>query len=232
MVGVASGARSFDMPEWLPIDAEESVLGVQWHQEAADALAGMLEEVARRHEAPWGVRRNIALLASGGRYLDGHPYDPRPDVMVLAQPLPWGGLAGICLAEAGVPLFVAEVASKSTFGNDVGPKRGLYEAIGVPEYIVFDAVGEVLSSPLLAWRLEQGRTAYSLWGPEDDGWWKSRSLDAAFRPAQPYLAIRDREGEHVLLPRDAQAQATLLARELAEARRRLMALEQRVLRDD
>src|SRR5439155_9519594 len=84
----------------------------------------MLREVAERRGATWGVCEQIALL--GLQYEDGSLYNPRPDVMVLAQPLPGGHISAIPLPEAGVPLFIAEVASDSTVGNDVGDKRLAY----------------------------------------------------------------------------------------------------------
>jgi len=169
------------------------------------------------------VCEQIALLDTGGRYPDGHVYNPRPDVMVLAQPLPWGGMSTIRLGDAGVPLFIAEVASKSTVGNDVGTKRELFEFIGVPEYIVFDAVGNVLSTPLLAWRL--GSDGYVPWLPEADGSWRSASLGITIEPTRPILSIRDREGHHVAWSREAPRRTEWLEQQLAETQERLTAVE-------
>ncbi len=219
----AEGAATFIVPEWTPADTEESVVGTQWHQQASGALSDILEEVARRHGASWGVCEQIALLDTGGRYPDGHVYNPRPDVMVLAQPLPWGGMSTIRLGDAGVPLFIAEVASKSTVGNDVGTKRELFEFIGVPEYIVFDAVGNVLSTPLLAWRL--GSDGYVPWLPEADGSWRSASLGITIEPTRPILSIRDREGHHVAWSREAPRRTEWLEQQLAETQERLTAVE-------
>ena len=64
--------------------------------------------------------------------------------------LPW---------EAGkIPDFVLEMASQSTARNDVGPKRLLYERLGIGEYWRFDATGgRLYGKPLTGERLVDGR---------------------------------------------------------------------------
>src|SRR5437588_10388874 len=121
MAQTAMWTTSYRVPASLPNDTEESVVGPEWHQEAIGALAEMVREVAERRGATCGVCEQIALL--GLQYEDGSPYNPRPDVMVLAQPLPGGHISSIPLGEAGVPLFISEVASDSTLGNEVGGER-------------------------------------------------------------------------------------------------------------
>lgn len=231
MVESTSERAVFVVPAWLPADTEESVVGTQWHQEAIDALATMLAEVGRRHGTGWGVARGIALLDTDARYPDGKPYDPKPDVMVLARPLPEGDIAGVSLADVGIPRFVGEVASKSTFGTDMGLKKDIYECVGVPEYILFDATGSLIAPALHAWRLEEG--AYVPW-VADDGWWRSRSLGIAFQPTQPFLTIRDREGRQLSLPHQAFEREYTLEHELAAAQRRIAEMEAqlRALRGD
>ena len=182
----------------------------------------VLREVAERRGATWGLCEQIALL--GLQYEDGSPYNPRPDVMVLAQPLPGGHISAIPLSEAGIPLFIAEVASDSTAGNDVGNKRLDYAAIGVPEYVVFDPVGNVLSTPLLAWRLEPG--GYVSWRPDANGSWWSGSLDIAFQATQPFVGVRDRDGTQIEPSREVRRRARQLEQRLHEVEERLAAAEQ------
>jgi Uma2 family endonuclease/uncharacterized coiled-coil protein SlyX len=234
MVGTTTERAIFEVPAWLPPDTEESVVGTQWHQEAIDALATMLVEVGRRHGTGWGIARGIALLDTGARYPDGKPYDPKPDVMVLTRSLPTGDIAGVSLTDVGIPLFIGEVASKSTFGNDMGFKKDVYEFVGVPEYIVFDATGSLIA-PALHACLEKG--AYVPWVADDDGWWRSRSLGISFQPTQPFMTIRDREGRQLSLPHRAFEREYTLERvehELAEAQRRIAEMEAhlRALRGD
>jgi len=210
-------ALTFRVPAWLPNDTEESIVGTEWHQEAIGALAIMLRHVADRRGAAWGVCEQVAL--SGLRYPDGKPYDPRPDVMVLTRRFP-GNRASLSLREAGAPLFIAEAASDSTVGKDLDAKRQVYAAIGVREYVVFDPTGGVMSTPLLAWRLESGASVP--WQAEDDGWWHSRALDVSLQATQPFLGIRDRDG-HIIVPtrdiyRHNQRQEQLLQQVDAERR--------------
>ncbi len=213
---------TYRVPDTLLSDTEESVVGTEWHQEAGSALAGMLREVARRRGERWGVCEEIALL--GLQHEAGTAYDPRPDVMVLAQPLPSGGLSSIRLEEAGTPLFVAEVASRSTVGNDRGDKRQAYAAIGVPEYVVYDPDGDLLPATLLAWRLEGG--VYVPWRAADDGWWHSASLELAVEATRPVLGVRDRDGRRIPAPSAVHEHAERLERARAEAERARLEAEQ------
>ena len=226
MIETTTDGVVFVVPDWLPMDTEESVLGTQWHQEAIDALATMLAEVGRRHGHSWGVARGIALLGTGARYPDGKSYDPKPDVMVFSHPLPNGDIAGISIAEAGVPLFIAEVASKSTWGNDLGFKKEVYEFARVPEYITFDTAGHFIAPVLHAWRLEGA--AYIPWVGDEEGWWHSRALDLALQPTQPFITLRDRDGREVSAPRRAFEREYALEQELVEAQRRIAEMEARL----
>ncbi len=216
MVEATTDRTAFVVPSWLPPDTEESVMGAQWHQEAIDALASMLVEVGRRYGRTWGVARGITLLDSGARYPNGKPYDPKPDVMVLPQPLPDGDISGISLVDAGAPLFIAEVASKSTWGNDLSFKKEVYAFAQVQEYIAFDPSGHFIAPALQTWRLVNG--TYGPWVAGDDGWWRSPALDITLRPAQPFLAVRDRDGRQLSVPRRAFEREYQLEQELAEAR--------------
>ena len=223
----------YRVPNWLPQDTEESIVGAEWHQEAAGAVADILREAAFRNHLSWGVCEEIAL--HGLHYEDGGPYDPRPDVMVLAQPLPSGGLAAVSVADVGAPLLIIEVASRSTAAHDRGEKRHAYAAIGVAEYLVFDPDGGLLPTPLMAWRLVNA--GYVPWGAEPDGWWRSEALGVSFRPRPPHLEVRGREGERIelshevrLRARHLERQTEELERSLAEEARRRTELEEEIAR--
>jgi len=215
MAQATSWRTAYRVPDTLLSDTEESVVGTSWHQDATSFLVEMVREVARRRGAPWGVCNQIALL--GLQHENGTAYDPRPDVMVRARPLRSGRMSSITLAEAGVPLFVAEVASRSTVSNDRGDKRHAYEAIGVPEYVVFDPDGDLLPDVLRAWRLEGG--VYAPWRAEADGWWHSASLAIALEATRPFLGVRDRDGQRIALPSAVRARAQQLERARAEEAR-------------
>ncbi len=60
--------------------------------------------------------------------------------------------------EEGVfPQVIFEIASDSTFENDLGGKRLDYARLGVEEYYLLDPEREYLPSPLMAFRRENGR---------------------------------------------------------------------------
>ena len=58
--------------------------------------------------------------------------------------------------EPKAPDWVLEVASRSTWREDVGRKRQVYERLGVAEYWQYDPTGEYLAQRLLGWRLTEG----------------------------------------------------------------------------
>ena len=54
------------------------------------------------------------------------------------------------------PDFVLEVTSASTRGDDERRNRGVYAALGVSEYFLYDPRAEYLARPLQGWRLDEG----------------------------------------------------------------------------
>ena len=58
--------------------------------------------------------------------------------------------------EPKAPDFALEVASPNTWREDEGPKRRLYERLGVTEYWQYDPTGEYLGVRLKGWRLVEG----------------------------------------------------------------------------
>ena len=55
--------------------------------------------------------------------------------------------------ERRAPDFVLEVASPSTWRDDLKRKRSVYARLGVPEYCQYDPKGEHLPARLMGWRL-------------------------------------------------------------------------------
>jgi Uma2 family endonuclease len=226
VVQMAALWAAYQVPDRLPDDTEESIVGTEWHQEAIGDLADKLREGARRQGATWDVCEQVALL--GLRRADGRAYDPRPDVLVLREPLPSGSMSAIALVDTGAPLFIAEVASRSTVGDDVGAKREVYEAVGVREYVVFDPGASLLSTPVLAWRWESG--SFVPWQTESDGWWRSASLGLSFQAMQPFVRVRDREGREIPPSRALHVQLEGLHAQLEDERQRRLALEDELRR--
>ena len=82
------------------------------------------------------------------------------------------------------PDFVMEVASPSTANNDLGPKRALYERLGIREYWRLDGTEDsyLYGRPLVGERLVGGRyEPYELHTAEDGTIWShSETLDLRF----------------------------------------------------
>ena len=59
-------------------------------------------------------------------------------------------------AEANTPDFVLEIASPSTFTEDMGPKKDIYaSALAVKEYYIYDPLGQIVPS-FIGYRLIDG----------------------------------------------------------------------------
>lgn len=204
------------VPDWMQSDTEESIVGTEWHQEAIGALATMLRVVADRRHVPWGVCEQIQVL--GLRKESGEEYSPRPDVMVLPHPLD-KGRSSVHVSAISTPLFIAEVASESTVAQDLADKAYVYAQLGVPEYLVFDPIGALLSGPMRAWRLESSTpSVYTLWLPDEQGRLFSAALDVTIEVTQPFLGMRDRDGRLI-------ETAVVMARRLEELEQRLREID-------
>ena len=58
--------------------------------------------------------------------------------------------------EGKVPDFVMEFSSKTTYQNDLTDKMALYAALGIPNYLLYDAEALYLPSPLMGFQLVKG----------------------------------------------------------------------------
>ena len=58
--------------------------------------------------------------------------------------------------EGKVPDFVMEFSSKTTYQNDLTDKMTLYAALGIPNYLLYDAEALYLPSPLMGFQLVKG----------------------------------------------------------------------------
>ena len=80
----------------------------------------------------------------------------RPDIMIAfdVDPELFFETGGYVISDQGKPPdFVLEVASRSTFEVDLGPKREEYAALGIPEYWRYDFTGEFYGVGLAGDRL-------------------------------------------------------------------------------
>ncbi|MYE55324.1 MAG: Uma2 family endonuclease [Chloroflexi bacterium] len=135
-----------------------------------------------------------------------------------------------------VPDFVMEVASPSTWRNDLGHKRELYERLGVQEYWRFDHKdGEYYGQPLAGERLVDGvYQPYEL-SIEDDGSIKGYSelLDMVFCWDGHEFDVMDPEtGMTLHRITIAEARAEAAEARIAEQEARAEAAEMRIVEQE
>jgi len=132
-------------------------------------------------------------------------------------------------AEGGVrPVVVFEMASASTWRDNVGPKKDLYERLEVGEYFLYDPKGEFLDEHVLGWRLEEGE--YVEIEPDAAGRLYSAALDVWLENADQFLRMTDaRTGERILIPveRAAQERDRATLRAMREREQKELHLEER-----
>lgn len=87
------------------------------------------------------------------------------------------------------PTVIFEITSKGTRWEDTDDKKGLYAALGVQEYFLFDPLGEYLKPRLQGFRLVQG--AYQSISLAQDGKLTSQQLGLILQPSGELLRIVD-----------------------------------------
>jgi len=126
--------------------------------------------------------------------------------------------------EGRVPAVVFEFTSKSTWDEDLGTKKGLYEWLGVQEYFLFDPLREYLEPALQGFRLEGGvyRPIEPEEGPQGERQLSSRELGLWLREEDGVLGLYEQAtGRKLLAPPE-------LAEALREAEERLRETEERL----
>jgi Uma2 family endonuclease len=146
-------------------------------------------------------------------YEEGEPTQSvSPDVyVVLGIPKRWRRTYRLW-EEGKAPDFVLEITSRSTRGQDLGAKRGLYEWLGVREYFLFDPLGEYLRPSLQGFGLAEGR--YEPLGPLAGGGFASAVLGLELHLRDGALRLYDPRAGRWLPTPSEEAEA----RREAEAR--------------
>ena len=91
--------------------------------------------------------------------------------------------------EGKVPDFVMEFSSKTTYHNDLTDKMDLYAALGIPNYLLYDAEALYLPSPLMGFQLVKG--VYVRIPPSVDGGVHSDVLGLDFHIRDRRLGLYD-----------------------------------------
>lgn len=119
------------------------------------------------------------------------------------------------LWEEGVaPCVVFEVTSSTTWLEDWGNKRALYEKLEVNEYFLFDPLDEYLSSRLQGFRLVKGYYQPMALSPE--GTLHSEELGLRLQPEGTILRLVDPITGNTLPPLDEAVEIAIAEAERAE----------------
>ncbi len=105
-------------------------------------------------------RNDADVYVSGNLLIYYEEGNPRkcisPDVFVVYGVAQKMRNTYLTWEEGHTPDFVLEVASPSTFGNDMGQKKDLYASVlGVREYYIYDPLAEIVAS-FIGYRLVDG----------------------------------------------------------------------------
>ena len=112
-------------------------------------------------------------------YEEGNPrVSVSPDVFVVKGVPKTPEREVFKLWEEAVPAFVMELTSRWTRRQDLTRKRDLYARMGIPEYFLYDPLGDYLRPPLQGFRLV-GR-AYEPIEPDAAGGLTSTKLGVRF----------------------------------------------------
>lgn len=223
--------RTFALgPEFdtLPNDTEETLMGSSLHQAAIVALYTSLQQCGPGRGLPWFVGNQTKLhIPRQGR----RPYQPSPDILVHPT-LSSGSRDSLYINADGPPVLVIEVASPSTaVERDINlisreGKPGVYAAIGVREYLVFDPTDDILGSPIWARRIGPG--GFVPWEPDGFGRWFSSTLGIAFEPQGTLLRVYNQDDELVRLTDEFADLAMEQAQNIRELEKQITAQEQRL----
>ena len=125
--------------------------------------------------------------------------------------------------EGGFLHVIIELLSRSTSANDLGPKRQLYERLGVEEYFTFDLLSEIAPPRLHGWRRCGGRFVDIPPEPGPDETLRSERLGLLLRAEGESLRLIDaHSGENLLFLQEGveqRAEAKSIRRDAEAAQR-------------
>jgi len=187
-----------------------------------------LFEALRDHFRP--RRPDIYIAANMFWYFEeGKPAsNVSPDVMVIPE-VGWA-VRDLFLSwkeKRPAPAVVFEMASKSTWRENLGEKRRLYERLGVSEYFVFDPQAKYVKPPLRGFRLK-GST-YQKVAANAAGAMTSLELGLRLIPEGLMLRLIDAQTGERVLTKDERIEKE---QELAEQERRRAKLERKKVREE
>ena len=170
-------------------------------------------------------RHNPDVFVGGDLLMYYEQGDPTqrvaPDVFVIFSVPDHHRMSYKLWEEGKAPDLVLEVASESTWREDLGRKQDLYAKLGIREYWLFDPKGEFLDPPLRGLVLQNGEYG-ELPGRMENGVrvLRSRVLGLDLRAEGSALRFRDPvTGEDLRTLEEAEARVRVLEAQLAAERR-------------
>ena len=153
-------------------------------------------------------------------YQQGNPRAVKaPDVMVIKGVDNHERRTWKLWVERVVPCAIFEVTSDEAQREDATTKPEAYARIGVPEYFMFDPLGDYLEPQLQGYRFDGDRYARIV--PDADGGLPSVELGLSFRTDGMLVRVYDdRTGEPILGMVEQFEQAEAMSRRLVAHRRR------------
>ncbi|MXV78159.1 Uma2 family endonuclease [Candidatus Poribacteria bacterium] len=129
--------------------------------------------------------------------------------------------------EGKPPDFVMEFSSKRTFRKDLTDKKDIYASLNIKDYILYDAEGIYLPSPLIGYELIDG--IYKEITPDADGGIHPSALNLDFHIREEGLGIFDPETNEWVKTRAeiAEEKLKIAEAEVAELREQLVRLQAR-----
>lgn len=192
-----------------------------FHVKAIFFLWNALRQFARHHHQLY-VAADMLFY-----YVEGDPTEfVVPDVFAVKGVEKYDRRVYKLWEEKSVPCVIFEITSRSTGRIDVSSKKGLYEFLGVNEYILFDPLNEYLKPQLKGFRLDHG--TYQPIMPSKTGDIYSQELDANLRAEGPLLRVIDPQtGLRIPTPDEAQDEMEEALELVAAETRRAAAEAQR-----
>lgn len=211
-------------------DTEETLVGSSTHQGAIVATVQGIDDCAIERDLPWFVGNQITLVMP--RRSDRPAAQPAPDICVHPT-LTRAPRTSLQIAIDGPPALAIEITSPSTAVardlnmNSPAGKPQLFEAMGIPEYLVFDPLAEFIGKQIWAQRL--GPHGYVLWEPEANGRWLSQTLGISFAPQGFLLRVYNQDGRLMPLHSELRADNWHLRHQLDDERRQRAEEQQRLV---
>lgn len=132
--------------------------------------------------------------------------------------------------EGQAPCLVVEVTSSTTRRTDTDMKKALYEKLGIPEYFMFDPMGDYLKPPLQGFRLFGGE--YRPLPTAADGSLTSRTTGVVFRPEGESVRLIDAAtGQPLLSYEEWRQKAREAEKRAAKAEERASKAEERATQE-